>query len=470
MAKFDPVQLAGWAGGFWRNGIPGRVEGVCADSRKIKGGDLFVAIRGKNFDGHDFVPAAFSGGASGALVSAGLPEQAAPGPLLMVQDTAAALRQMAAGYRRSLGARIVAVTGSVGKTTVKEMVASVFARRMATAKTIGNWNNEFGLPLSMLGMDPGAAAGIFELGVSHPGELPPLARLLAPDWGIITNIGCAHIEYFGTEQAVADEKSALLRCLPGGGLAFVWRDQRWFEALKSAAACRVIAIGEHEDSDYRLLGHNPESLETKVLEKHTGDVCAFRAPLPGQHVALNALFAVAAGRAGGLDWQTIREGLESCRAQPMRWQSEEFEGVRIINDAYNANPVSMAAALKTFAFSACAGRKWLVLAGMHELGALADAAHAELGAAVARLPRPILLAVGPLGSKIADAAEKAGLAGNDIYRCSDHRAAAAVLAGSVRAGDAVLFKASRCERLEKVLEAWKAAARAAPSGRARIGH
>lgn len=457
MAKFDPRQLAEWTGGSWLSGIPQAIDGVSADSRRLARGNIFIAIRGPRFDGHDFVSSAFHQGASGAIVARSdlIGKDTGLGPLLMVNDTSYALRQMAANYRRTLGIKVIAVTGSVGKTTVKEMIAGILGRRLATAKTPGNWNNEYGLPLSILSMDPCARIGVFELGVNHPGELFPLCQLLNPDWGVITAVGPVHLEFFGTVKAVAEEKSILLRSLPENGAAFLWRDDDWFELLHSAARCRVISMGEHKDAEYVLLKGKNEEGETEVIEKKSGETFRFRPPLPGRHIAGNALFAIAVARASGFDWPVIREGLEDYRPPPMRWESETIGGVHVINDAYNANPMSMDAALQTFAAMRHAGRKWLVLAGMHELGPDAEKAHAKLGLSVARFQGAGLVTIGLLGNMIADAAEKAGMKRKNIFQCGNHSSAAEIIAASVKPGDAVLFKASRCERLEKALEIWK---------------
>ncbi len=455
MAKFNPIQLAEWVNGSWHNGIPESVDGVSADSRKLARGNIFIAIRGPNFDGHDFVIQALRQGACGAVVARSDLIKKGLGPFLVVNDTTQALWQMAARYRRALDIRIIAVTGSVGKTTVKEMVAGIFARRMATAKTIGNWNNEFGLPLSILNMDPSSRIGVFELGVNHPGELFPLSQLLKPDWGIVTAVGPVHLEYFGSEKAVAEEKSVLIKSLPENGIAFLGRDHNWFELLNSAACCRVISTGEHKDSDYVLLECGHSDGETKILERQSGDVFSFRLPLPGRHIAANAILAIAMARTNEFDWQVIREGLEAYQPQPMRWQSENFGGIFVINDAYNANPISMATALKTFKAFGHGEHKWLVLAGMHELGAVSEEEHKKLGMIVAHFQCSGLVTVGLLGNIIAGAAEKAGMKKDNIFRCKNHMSAAKILFDSVRPGDAVLFKASRCERLEKVLEIWK---------------
>lgn len=455
MAKFDPSQLAEWTGGAWHNGIPQVVDGISADSRRIARGNIFIAIRGPRFDGHDFVSSALQQGASGAVVARSDLAASALGPLLVVNDISQALRQMAAHYRRTLDIKMIAITGSVGKTTVKEMMAGILARRLTTAKTIGNWNNEYGLPLSILNMDPRATVGVFELGVNHRGEIFPLCQLLKPDWGVVTTVGPVHLEYFGSEKAVAEEKAILLKNLPENGTAFLGCDHPWYDLLHSAVRGRIISLGAQNDADYVLLESRNEIGEAQVLEKESGEKFRFRPPLQGRHIVYNALFAIAVGRANGFAWPVIREGLEAYQPQPMRWESETVGGILVINDAYNANPISMTAALQTFEALKHGGHKWLVLGGMHELGAFAKEAHSKLGSAVARFQGASLITVGLLGNTIADAAEKAGMKMENILRCENHSSAAEILAASVRPGDAVLFKASRRERLEKVLEIWK---------------
>ena len=455
MPNFDAQEVAQWTGGEWRFGLPGVIAGVSTDTRALIPGTLFVALRGLLFDGHSFIGEAFARGAVGAVVS----EQPdtwlrAAGPLLCVPDTAQALRDMAAGYRRRIQAVIVAVTGSVGKTTVKEMVADVLARRLPTARTRGNWNNAFGLPLSMLAMEPETRVGVFELGMNHPGELTPLCRILQPDWGLVTTIGPVHLEFFKSVEAIAVEKSALLKSLPSGGVAILRCDEPHFKMLRAAAPGRIITLALSGEADY--LGAPPDAQgQMEIRERSTGEVCRLQAPLPGAHHAANALFAVAVGRAYGLAWEDIRAALERYRSPPMRWERQIVAGVTIINDAYNANPVSMAAALRTFAELPVAGGRWLVLAGMLELGPLEEQWHQDLGSSLAPGPWAGIITVGSLGSVVARAAVNAGLSAARVFPCADHAAAAEVMGQCLHSGDAVLLKASRGQRLEQVLTLWK---------------
>lgn len=471
MPNFDAREVAQWTGGKWCNGEPGAIAGVSTDSRTLGCGALFVALRGPLFDGHAFIGEAFARGAVGAVISedaCALPR--ADRPLLRVADTAQALRDMAANYRRSSRVAIVAVTGSVGKTTVKEMVADVLARRLKVARTRGNWNNEIGLPLSLLAMEPETRVGIFELGMNHPGELASLCRMLQPDWGLVTTIGPVHLEFFKSVEAIAAEKSTLLKSLPAGGIAVLRCDEPYFEILRAAAPGRVITLAMSGNSrvggaaDY--MGSPADARgQMEIRERATGEACRLQAPLPGAHHAANALFAAAVGRAYGLAWEEIRSALEAYRSPPMRWERQIVAGVTIINDAYNANPLSMAAALRTFAELPLAelplaelpvaGGRWLVLAGMLELGPTEEQWHRDLGKSLAPGPWAGIITVGSLGAVIARAAVNAGVSAARVFPCADHGAAAEVLGRCLRPGDAVLFKASRGQRLEQVLALWK---------------
>ena len=458
---FEPGTFAAWTGGTWQNGMPGAIRGVSNDTRTLACGNLYVALRGGNFDGHAFVGEAFAKGAAGAMVSADWSaSDISDGPLLRVPDTAMALRAAAAAYRRALDPMTVGITGSVGKTTVKEMVACVLSAKGITARTQGNWNNEVGLPLSLLAMAPRTRLGVFELGMNHPGELAPLCELLAPDWGIVTRIGPVHIEFFSSVEAIAREKAEVFRCLPGDGVGVYCADDEQAPVLAEAIACRRIAVAIDCDADYTGAFERGESGMAIVRERATGESLRLRIPLPGRHHLLNALFAVAVGRGQGLGWDDVRAALEAYRTPPMRWERSRLLGALVVNDAYNANPISMRAALRAFAEQDVPGRKWVVLGGMRELGRLEEEEHAALGREAGSIQWAGLVTVGRLGGLIARAA--AGLGPACIVPCADHAEAAAFLVRSVRAGDAVLFKASRGERLEEVLNLWARAVGAAP--------
>jgi len=450
MPEFNVSDFAAWSGGVWSSSPARPVTGVSIDTRVLTPGNLFVAIRGANCDGHDFVTRACAAGASGAVVRAdwrGAPDAA----LLRVADPAEALRRIASGYRNSLSGEILAVTGSVGKTTVKEMLADLLATCAPTARTRGNFNNDLGLPLSLLAMERTHAFGVFEIGMNHPGELAPLCALLQPRWGVITTVGAVHLEFFPSVRAIAEEKAALFRALPPDGTAVVSRDQEWFEVFRASALCRLVTTSLRGTADYtaRVVSDCPARFVAR--ETVSGAEADIELPVPGRHAIENALLAVAVARGHGLAWTEIAAALARYRPAAMRWNCIQTDGVTWINDAYNANPISMRAALRTFAELPMLGRKWLALGGMRELGAASHDEHFALGGVVARGAWAGLAAVGPLGADIAAGAAAAGMPPDLIHRCDDCAAAAALLRKRIRPGDAILLKASRGEQLEDIL-------------------
>jgi UDP-N-acetylmuramoyl-tripeptide--D-alanyl-D-alanine ligase len=453
MPMFDANLLQQWTGGRWRTAAPPALGGVSIDSRTLLPGNIFVALRGARSDGHGFVQQAFARGAAAAVVGPAYRAAPGDGALLEVPEPARALRDMAAAYRRQLGFTVIGITGSVGKTTVKEMVADVLATRYDTARTRGNWNNDLGLPLSLLNLEPAARMGVFELGTNHPGELRALCAILRPDWGVVTAIAPVHLEYFKTEAGIVAEKAELLKSLP----AVLRRDDKWYATLRDLAPSRVITVALTAVADYQGIPPAQWDGPAQVVERASGERLVFQMPLPGRHQLANALFAVAVGRAHGLAWDAIRRALEQFRPQPMRWECQTLNGILVINDAYNANPASMAAALRTFAEMPVRGRRWLVLAGMLELGTQETSAHQELGRQLAPGAWGGLIVVGELGAVIAAAAERAGLDAARIFRCRDQAQAAQRLCRDALPGDAVLLKASRGQRLEQVLAWWKQA-------------
>jgi UDP-N-acetylmuramoyl-tripeptide--D-alanyl-D-alanine ligase len=378
------------------------------------------------------------------------------GPLLCVGNTRKALYDLAGGYRATLTAEMVGVTGSVGKTTVKELVADMLSEQFDVARTKGNWNNDIGLPLSLLEMSPDCRYGVFEVGMNHPGELEPLCRLLKPRWAVMTTIGPVHLEYFPSVQAIANEKASLLRALDPNGRAVLCRDEQWFPLLRDACSGRVVTISFRgdEDADYTAVASTGEKM-LSIRERASKAVFSYEMPLPGDYFKQNALRSIALGREMGVEPVVIASALQKYRPQAMRWNQSEKGGILFINDAYNANPVSMSAVLATFAGMTCDGRKWLVLGGMHELGASTREKHLAVGRDVAYGDWAGLITVGELGALIADGAVSEGFPERRIARCSDAREASGQLRERARPRDCVLLKASRGEHLEDVLKAWE---------------
>ncbi len=453
MPVLQPGDLAGWSSGAWTR-LPSRaVQGVVHDTSRVSPGTLFVAIRGARVDGHDFVREAAARGAAAALVRRDRAVDAGQYlPCLSVDDTVHALGAIASGYRRQRGFRIIGVTGSAGKTTVKEMIAGILAEQYATARTMGNWNNEIGLPLSILAMPENTRVGVLELGISHPGEMAPLCRIASPDWGVITNVGPVHLEFFGSVEAIAREKGGLFSCLPDSGTAVVNVDEPCFRPLKAMAACRLLTVSSGAAADYVLSIQDAAAGRGSVHECSSGEKVDLSLPVPGEHNLRNAALAVAVARGFEVSWDALSLSLAHYKAPPMRWEKVCAGGVQMINDAYNANPMSVRAAIRAFSGIPWAGRRWLVLGDMLELGSGAEAEHEAIGRELASGAWCGVVTVGRLGGYMAEGALAGGIPAACVRRCGDAAEAGEFLAGKLRDGDFVLFKASRGMHLEGAVE------------------
>jgi len=410
MSRFDPSALAAWCGGDWMPGPPPTISGLVHNSKAVEPGTIFVAIRGARFDGHAFLAAAIKAGAVGAVVDRAFDSGADPAfPLLRVDDTQVALQALAQGHRRTLTGTIVGVTGSVGKTTVKEMLATALAVRGPVARTRGNWNNEIGMPLSVLDMRPEDAAGVFEIGMNRPGEIARLCTVLRPDCGLVTPIGPAHGEFFSGIDAIAAEKSALLLALPREGMAVIDAESPYAGLFREASAAPVVTVSTGASGDIQWTAENDGRVRLRDVQSGTEAVA--RLPVPGRHNALNAALAAAmACRRFELPVAVVARQLERCVLPSMRWQELAVHGVRVINDAYNANPLSMRAAIETFAATPTPGARWLVLGDMLELGPEEVDAHEALGRYLAEHDWAGLVTVGRLGAAIAAGARAGGYA------------------------------------------------------------
>lgn len=454
-----PELAAQWCRGAWRpRPPPAPLRGLGTDSRQVRSGDLFFALKGEKADGHEFLAAVAAAGAS-AVVRADYPLERLPagGFFLRVDDGLAALGRFAAGYRATLPARIVGVTGSVAKTTTKELIADLLAATGKTARTAGNFNNEIGLPLSVAGIGRDCAFAVIEAGISHPGEMAPLRDILRPDLAVVTALGPAHIEFFGSERAIAEEKAVLLEQLPAGGFAVLDADDEQFAVLRARSSAPVVTCSlRRREADYT--GDLQADGRLWVCERATSETATLPVPPPGGFMAENVLRAVAVARKCGVAWPAIAAALAQFRPVGMRWAVEEIRGWTAVNDAYNANPLSMRAALRAFAHRPASGRKYLALGAMLEQGAAADAAHAALGREVA--------AGGWAGVAVVAGADETVRAGAQALvaglqaagwpadrRCAaaGPAEAAAWLHGRLQPGDALLLKASRGVAIERVL-------------------
>jgi len=450
----SPQSLARWCDGTWLNGLPAVIREVSHDTRTLQDGDLFIALPGSRYDGHDYLEEAYQRGASGAIVNrtrAGAIRL--PLPLLAVEDTREALRRMAWGHRRSLSSLVIGVSGSVGKTTVKEMIAGILESVGPTVRSPASWNNEIGLPLSLLKLRRRHRYGVFEVGINRPGEMEDLASLLAPDWAVVTCVGPVHLEFLGSVEEVARQKRRLVEAIRNGGKVFLDRDHEWFEYLRGRTRAEVVTVSARGDrrADYWVEARNGGH-DFFVHEQDTGESYRYSLGLPGEHILRDALLAIAVGRRAGVPARVIAGALGSFESPAMRWEVTLRRGVIFVNDAYNANPLSMRAAIEAFARS-YTGRRWLVLGGMRELGAYAEEEHRRLGEFVARDGWAGVLLVGELARLI-----RAGVpaeSGLRVVLCRDQREAAEVLGEELRPGDSVLLKGSRAERMEEVLRHWE---------------
>ena len=452
--RFETGTFARWVSGE-PQAAPATVCGVTQDTRKLTPGCLYVALRGERFDGHDFVAQALRDGAGAALVEhAWRPSGDVSGwPLIRVADTRQALADAARAWRMECAAFVVGLSGSSGKTTTKEMAAALFAAGGSVCATQGNLNNEIGLPLSLLAMPQETAFGIFELGTNHPGEIARLAEVLRPKAAIVSSVGSAHIEHFGSVEAIAREKGALLAALPEDGFAVLSLETACFGILASLSRAPVVTASlaaRHADFCGELL--DPLCGALRVTERETGAQTVLRSGLPGEHNASNLLLAFAAARTAGVPAQAAAQSLLRLTLPGMRWEVSVCGGVTVVNDAYNANPNSMMAVLRTFAKLPCEGRRVAVLGDMLELGGHAEALHREVGRCVAELSPDSLFAVGSDASRyLADEAVKAGYPAARVFCYSGVAEASAAVKAFAKPGDCVLLKASRGMRLEGVL-------------------
>lgn len=461
MNFFSPDAIRTAAAGHWlaRPDPAAPILGAAIDSRAVRPGQIFIALKGRQTDGHQFTADAAARGAAVIIVERddALPPDARRRPVgvLRVADTRKALLRLGAACRRAMeSTRVIAVGGSNGKTTTVRLLHSVLSTRLRGTCSPRSFNNDIGVPLTLLNARPGDHYVICEVGTNAPGEIAALADVVQPDIAVITSIGREHLEGLGSIAGVAREEAAVFRAIRPGGLAVCTADCPELRPLvPPALAC--VRFGLAEDADLRLTASEPATLPDgrPGLRLRINDRWTFAAPLEGRHNALNCCSAVAVARRLNIDDDLIAAGLLAAEPPEMRWQRLLIAGAEIINDAYNANPESMLAALRTFAaLPRPAGRRTVILADMLELGPAGPDAHAEIAQALAELAcadRAVL--IGPL---MAHAAERLARVapGLPVQHLPDGDNPAAV-AADIRPGDRVLLKGSRSMRLERIVAA-----------------
>src|SRR6266480_5812325 len=451
MNRSSILQIAEFAGGKLATGDGNvSVAKVSTDSRTLKPGELFVALRGENFDGHKFVESAVKAGGAGAVVDlnwkGNIPKNFA---LVRAVDPLHAYQQIATNYRRSLRLKVLAITGSNGKTSTKDFAASVLARKFRVTKTEGNFNNHVGLPRTILEATFEDEVAVWEIGMNHPGEIAELSKIAAPDAAIITNIGVAHIAFLGSRETIAREKGALAEAVGPEGTVILNADDLFSKAIAARTRAKVVFAGTTGGTVRAIeIRQSAEGSEFTILEG--AHRCRAQLPVAGLHMVQNALLAVAAGRAFGLSIEESAAGLAAAPLTKARLQIKEIGGVHFLDDSYNANPDSMKAALRTLVELDAEGKRIAVLGEMRELGAESERGHREIGEAAATLGVNQLITIGDAAELIAEGARTAGL--DKVSSARSTSEAAKLLSEMAEPGDLVLIKGSRAARTEEVIE------------------
>lgn len=420
------------------------VTSVSTDSRTAGEGALFIPLAGKRFDGHDYIDKALALGAAGCLC-ARAPAMLQEGKFyISVPDTRLALKALAVWYRAQFNIPVVQITGSVGKTTTKEMIASVVSQKYRTLKTAGNLNNDIGTPLTLLGLDDSFEAAVIETGMDHPGEIRYLGEMVRPHIAVITNIGDAHIEFFGSREGILKAKSEIFENLDADGVAILNGDDILLDTVQLPQ--RIVRCGESAHAQVHV-----SALRDRGIDGIACTVTTARGeyhlsiPVPGRYMIYAASLAVAVGEELGLSVPEIERGVAAYEPAGSRMRVRRLsEGRRLLDDCYNANPQSMSASLRVLAASE--GKKIAVLGDMKELGELTESAHRAMGELCALLGIDHVIAVGECARDIADAADESA----EWY--PDAESAVGAAKAAFTAGSVLLCKASRSMRLEKIVE------------------
>ncbi len=417
------------------------IEEVITDSRIARKNTLFVAIKGERFDGHDYCEQVMHAGCAAVVVERdlGLQNQ------IIVQNSVIALMEISKLYRENRSSKIIGVTGSVGKTTTKDIIASVLSSKYATIKTPENQNNEIGLPKTIFTITDNTQVAVLEMGACDVGEIEPLSVVSAPDFAVVTNIGVSHIEMFKTRENIRKEKLSISKGVKAGGILLLNGDDDYLKsATKEEVGCDILFYGTGENCDIVASDIIYDNNFSYFNISYNGECGAFKIPAVGLHIVQNAAAAFGIAKKLGLSNKEIEGGFESYTPSGMRQKSYDFGGITIIEDCYNASPDSMNAALEMLRNLSCTGKKIAVLGDMLELGDIADKAHTEVfnkGAEIADM----LLVIG----------EQKERAPEGAVLCDSHEGAAEYLKKCAKSGDIILFKASRGVKLEQVVNIFK---------------
>ncbi len=455
---------------------PWSATGVSIDTRTLLPGDLFVALQGPNFDGHDYVMEAFARGAAAAVVAKSPPDLAAGAPVLFVDDTEAALRALARHARSRTAARICAITGSVGKTGVKEALRKVLSAQGPTAASEGNLNNHWGLPLSLARTARDTAYGVFEIGMNHAGELTPLSRLARPRVAVVTTVEAVHKAHFASLEAIADAKAEIFVGVEPGGTAVLNLDNSSYSRLRAAAenagVGTLVSFGRDERADVRLIDAVMESAGSRIKASVHGAEMVYRIGAPGSHWVVNSLCVLAAAAALGADIPRAAAALSGFSVPAGRGQRTTVQvpggSFELIDESYNASPVAMIAAFEVLGRTepGRGGRRIAVLGDMLELGDDAEALHAGLARPLAGNAIDLVFTAGPAMAQLAEALPPAMRGGH----CGDSARLASIVAAATNAGDVVMVKGSAGSRMGVIVRALRAREQAFDAERPRAAN
>jgi UDP-N-acetylmuramoyl-tripeptide--D-alanyl-D-alanine ligase len=433
---------------------PQIAQGYSIDSRSVAPGELFFAVKGERFDGHDFVEQALEKGAIAAVVRKDQVNRYTQNvPVLAVEDTLTALQALASAVRKQWGKPLIGVTGSAGKTTTKEAIAHVLSTKYRVLKSEGNFNNHFGLPLMLLKLEPEHDMAVIEMGMSHAGEIRALAEIAQPDIGVVTNVAPVHLEFFDSLAGIARAKYELIESLPPAGVAVLNADDEYVSQFGRDFKGKVVTYGTQPTAAVRAEKISSRGAEGTEFDIVSGQVREHaRLPLVGEHNVLNALAAIAVAVDRGIHFADAVAAMATLAPGAKRGQVLHFGNITVIDDCYNSNPKALAAMVD--ALAAMPARRRIVVAGeMLELGPAAEQMHREAGKQAAEKKIDILLGVRGLAQAMVEGARQAGVSAEFM---SAPESAGEWLARETRDGDVVLLKASRGVKLEKALETWKA--------------
>ncbi|PKM52633.1 MAG: UDP-N-acetylmuramoyl-tripeptide--D-alanyl-D-alanine ligase [Firmicutes bacterium HGW-Firmicutes-7] len=427
-----------------------QIRRVCTDSRKIEKGDLYIALSGEIYDGHDFVSTAISKGAVAVIVSKAV-DMSFDVPVIYVEDTLKAMWQLATYYREKLAKPVVAVTGSVGKTSTKDVIATILSARYDIHKTQANFNNHIGMPMTILGMESSHDAIVVEMGMRGLGEISTLTHIAKPSIAVITNIGISHIERLGTKKNILKAKLEIVEGLKDNGLLILNANDSLLQSVEQDITKRIVYVGVETPCDYRayaVVDHGEEGVQFKIiLHDKEYDI---HIPAVGKHNVYNVLFGIACGIELGMSPEEIITGVQAYQPEKMRLNIVEKEGIKFIDDCYNASPDSMSAGLQVLSSLSKGTRSIAIIGNMFELGDMASTAHEAVGKMCAELDIDFTAIIGENAIDVAKGIDDA-----NKYKIFDtHQEIVQYLKKYLQPGDFVLIKGSRGMKMEQILDLW----------------